>query len=86
MYTVYYPSGRLFEDGVLIDQVDGNPPYDAYVLWLQAGNGPDLLPDPPEPEPTATVEQIAAAMQQLGVSAVDHNQMNNSVFPLAVTL
>lgn len=85
-YVMFYPSGRLFKDGVEFPSDDRDPTFQEYADWLAAGNGPDYVPDPPAPEPTATAAQVAAAMQLLGVTAVDTNEMSNSVFPLAVTL
>jgi hypothetical protein len=86
MYVIYYPSGRLFKDGVLINQVDGDPDYLEYLAWLGAGNGPTPIPDPYTPPVTATIARIALAMEQLGIVTPDASQMANQIFPLAVTL
>lgn len=85
-YTMYYPSGRLFKDGVEIPVDGSNPDYQEYVTWLNQDNGPDLVPDPVEPDPTVRADQVANAMMQLGYQAVTQSQMMNEVFPLAVNL
>jgi hypothetical protein len=87
MYTLYYPSGRLFLDDVLIDpQDESNQAYTDYVTWLMADNGPTYVPDPPVAAPAATAAQLGAAMSQLGFSAATLDQLTGAVFPLAVTL
>lgn len=87
MYTLSTPSGILCKDGVAINQLDGDPEYDAYVAWLGAddNNGPTVVYDPPAPDPTATAAQWAAAMTQLNMATVTFNDLYY-VFNLAVTL
>lgn len=86
-YTMYYPSGRLFKDGVEFAADDTNADYQDYVAWLSLGNGPDYVPDPVSPAPpTATIARIATAMERLGIVAPTADEMTGQIFPLAVTL
>lgn len=86
MYTLYYPSGRLFKDDVLVNQAVGDPVYEEYLAWVRLDNGPTFLPDPPVPPAVATAGQIAQAMLQLGYTEATLMQLTDDVFPLAVTL
>lgn len=91
MYDLYIPSNRLFLDGVFIDQNDDNDPaLQTYRAWLAQGNGPDVLPDPPDYNPpppvTATIARIATAMEQLAIVNPTIDDLTNRIFPLAITL
>lgn len=44
MYTISYPSGTVRKDGA---EVTPGPEMDAYVEWLRAGNGPDVVAEAP---------------------------------------
>lgn len=47
MYEVFYPSGAVRKDGVLL--LIGSQEYADYLYWLSLDNGPVVREDPPPP-------------------------------------
>lgn len=85
-YTLCVPSGVLRKDGVDFPSDDRDPDYQQYYLWLAAGNGPAIVYDPVAAPPAVNAQQIAAAMDQLGLDQASPAQLANDVFNVAVTL
>ncbi|HZV61634.1 MAG TPA: hypothetical protein VFF75_04400, partial [Methylophilaceae bacterium] len=69
MYSISYPSGTVRKDGVIIPQDRDTPELAAYLDWLKAGNGPEVLQDaePLYPRIEVSAWQIRKALNRTGL-------------------
>ena len=78
MYTLT-TSGVLRIGDTVIPMDDSKPEYQAYVAWLQQGNGPTYIDDGPVYETiTVTAWQLIQALSQLGLLDAVENAANSS--------
>lgn len=79
MYTLSYPSGRVVNTETNTEVLPG-PDMDAYVAWLEQGNGPTPLQDPVDPFPRITVSawQIRKALNQTGQRSAVESAVSGS--------
>lgn len=87
-YTLSTPSGKITRDGTInVPSDDTDPEYQLYQAWLAAGNGPDIVQDPPPPPPSGvSALQIMNAMSQMGLETATAEQLAGDVYTLALTL
>jgi len=66
-------SGGLRRDGEVVPLNDSTPEYQAYVAWLAAGNGPQIVDEEPAyPRIEVTAWKLIQALDRVGLlSAID---------------